>query len=86
MDYGRGLSLLPMQKRLSLQERFFAFLSVGIGHAAVHRANEGALGLVVEALAFGAFVGHDVEEFFGDGLLFGIGIQLKAALGDNQPG
>ncbi len=42
------------------QQFFYCFLVHFVGYTAIHRANGRTLGLFVETLAFGAFIGRNI--------------------------
>src|SRR5881409_4136716 len=55
-----------MERPGALEEQRLALRPLGVGHAAVDRADLGARLLVVEADALGALLGDDVEDVVGD--------------------
>ena len=61
-----------MQPFLPIGKHRLLFFPFRVGYAAVDRTNSGALWLLVETYAFGAFVGHDVVELIADGRLLDI--------------
>src|SRR5256712_11572808 len=55
-----------MERPGALEEQPLALRPLGVGHAAVDRADLGARLLIVEADALGALLGDDVEDVVGD--------------------
>src|SRR5207244_11012276 len=61
-----GDRLVGMERAGAHEQRRLALRPLGVGHAAVDRANLGARLLVVEADALSALLGDDVEDVVGD--------------------
>src|SRR5882724_10813245 len=77
-----------MERPGALEEQRLALRPLGVGHAAVDRADLGARLLVVEDDALGALLGDDVEDVVGDGRMHrAIGrLPFHAALVDGGVG
>src|SRR5258708_4026793 len=72
--------LIGMEHASALDQHFFGLGNVGIRNAAINRAYRGALFLIEEADALGAFIGHDVIDVFLDrGLVRAVEFPLRAA-------
>ena len=56
-----------MKERLLSQKLFGRLHVVWVGQTAIHRADSGALRLLVKARAFCTFTGHDIVVFCGEG-------------------
>src|ERR1700719_933883 len=73
--------LIGMQHACALDQYLFGFGNVRVGDAAIDRAHRGALFLIEEADALGAFVGDDVIDVFLDRRLGrAVEFPLRAAL------
>src|SRR5271155_1746967 len=69
-----------MQHARTLDQHLFGLRNVGIRNAAIHRAYRGALLLIEEADALGAFVGDNIIDVFLDrGLVSAVEFPLRAA-------
>src|SRR5690606_1314961 len=74
-----------MQKSLLCQQFFLCLHVIGIGNTTVYRTNGGTLRFVVEAFAFGTFIGNYIVVLITYRFLSVVGIHLFTVGQDHIP-